>query len=91
MIFLSCLFNQIDDMSLRDNATHTLVTMVKQFSHVTYDQNDFRDLISNGLVHEIKAGFRSKKEVRIESYICAKVQEIENLLMSKTEKYIELL
>ncbi|XP_078326712.1 small subunit processome component 20 homolog isoform X1 [Crassostrea virginica] len=60
----SCCYciKMIDDMSLRDNATHTLVTMVKQFSHVTYDQNDFRDLISNGLVHEIKAGFRSKKE-----------------------------
>ncbi|XP_061192168.1 small subunit processome component 20 homolog [Saccostrea echinata] len=56
-----CIKN-IDDMSLRDNATHTLVTMVKQFSHVTYDQDVFRDLISNGLVHEVKAGFRNKKE-----------------------------
>ena len=65
-------------MSLRDNATHTLVTMVKQFSHVTYDQNDFRDLISNGLVHEIKAGFRSKKEVGIQLYICVRVQVIGN-------------
>ena len=77
-------------MSLRDNATHTLVTMVKQFSHVTYDQNDFRDLISNGLVHEIKAGFRSKKEVRIESYIFVRVQVIGNLLMLKTEILVEL-
>ena len=77
-------------MSLRDNATHTLVTMVKQFSHVTYDQNDFRDLISNGLVHEIKAGFRSKKEVRIKFYICVRVQVIGNLQMSKTEIHVEL-
>lgn len=50
-------------MSLRDNATHTLVTMVKQFSVVTYDQDDFRELISNGLVQEVKAGFKNKKEV----------------------------
>lgn len=50
-------------MSLRDNATHTLVTMVKQFSVVTYDQHDFRELISNGLVPEVKAGFKNKKEV----------------------------
>ena len=77
-------------MSLRDNATHTLVTMVKQFSHVTYDQNDFRDLISIGLVHEIKAGFRSKKEVRIKLYNCVRVQVIGNLLMSKTEIHVEL-
>ena len=77
-------------MSLRDNATHTLVTMVKQFSHVTYDQNDFRDLISNGLVHEIKAGFRSKKEVRIKLYNCVRVQVVGNMLMSKTEIHVEL-
>lgn len=50
-------------MSLRDNATHTLVTMVKQFSVVTYDQDDFRELISNGSVPEVKAGFKNKKEV----------------------------
>lgn len=50
-------------MSLRDNATHTLVTMVKQFSVVTYDQDDFRELISNGLVQEVKAGLKNKKEV----------------------------
>ncbi|XP_034333284.2 small subunit processome component 20 homolog [Magallana gigas] len=60
----SCCYciKMVDDMSLRDNATHTLVTMVKQFSVVTYDQDDFRELISNGLVPEVKAGFKNKKE-----------------------------
>lgn len=50
-------------MSLRDNVIYILVIMVKQFSVVIYDQDDFREFILNGLVQEVKVGFKNKKEV----------------------------
>lgn len=66
----ACYFiNMIDDLSIRDNATNTLVTMVKQFSLVTYDNDAYRDLISQGILVEIKAGFRNKNENVRHEYI----------------------
>ncbi|XP_060070430.1 small subunit processome component 20 homolog [Ylistrum balloti] len=66
----ACYFiNMIDDLSIRDNATNTLVTMVKQFGLVTYDNDAFRDLITQGVLIEIKAGFRNKNENVRHEYI----------------------
>ncbi|XP_021355382.1 small subunit processome component 20 homolog [Mizuhopecten yessoensis] len=66
----ACYFiNMIDDLSIRDNATNTLVTMVTQFGLATYDNDTFRDLITQGILVEIKAGFRNKNENVRHEYI----------------------
>ncbi|XP_033739688.1 small subunit processome component 20 homolog isoform X2 [Pecten maximus] len=66
----ACYFiNMIDDLSIRDNATNTLVTMVRQFGVVSYDNDAFRDLITQGVLVEIKAGFRSRNENVRHEYI----------------------
>ena len=50
-------------MSLRDSSTHCLVTMVTQFGHAQYEQEQFTKVIVQGLLPEVKLGLRSKKEV----------------------------
>ena len=57
--------SQVDDLSLRDNATNCLVTMVTQFSYVEYDQDVFREIIAQSLLPEVKKGVKSKNEVFI--------------------------
>ena len=51
-------------MSLRDNSTHCLVTMVTQFGQVQYDQDQYNKVIGQGLLPEVKLGLRNKSEVR---------------------------
>lgn len=55
---------QVDDLSLRDNATHCMVTMAKQVAALEVDAETFRDVITQGLLVEVKAGIRHKKEVK---------------------------
>ncbi|XP_064596875.1 small subunit processome component 20 homolog [Liolophura sinensis] len=63
IIHNSCFFIvRVDDLSLRDNATHCMVTMVKQVAALEVDTETFRDVITQGLLVEVKAGIRHKKE-----------------------------
>lgn len=55
---------QVDDLSLRDNATNCLVTMVTQFGVVEYDQGVYREIIAQSLLPEVKKGVRNKEEVQ---------------------------
>ena len=50
-------------MSLRDNSTHSLVTMVTQFGHAEYEQGQYNRLILQALLPEVKMGLRNKQEV----------------------------
>ena len=50
-------------MSLRDNATHSLVTMITQFGDAQYEQGQFNKLILQALLPEVKMGLRNKQEV----------------------------
>ncbi|KAL3883204.1 hypothetical protein ACJMK2_029494, partial [Sinanodonta woodiana] len=70
ILYNCCFFiNTIEDLSLRDSATHCLVTMVKQFEHAQYDQDVFREIISQGLLSVIKTGLRNKNETVRHEYI----------------------
>ncbi|KAK3603374.1 hypothetical protein CHS0354_025985 [Potamilus streckersoni] len=70
ILYNCCFFiNTIEDLSLRDSSTHCLVTMVKQFEHAQYDQDVFREIISQGLLNVVKAGLRNKNETVRHEYI----------------------
>ncbi|KAK3096539.1 hypothetical protein FSP39_001125 [Pinctada imbricata] len=53
---------KIDDMSLRDNSTNCLITVVTRFGHVTPDQDVMREIISQTLLPEVKAGMKDNCE-----------------------------
>ncbi|XP_041354948.1 small subunit processome component 20 homolog [Gigantopelta aegis] len=52
----------VDDLSLRDNSTYSLTTILSQFTRLGYDQNVFRELVSQGLLVQVKSGLHSKNE-----------------------------
>lgn len=56
---------QVDDLSIRDNSTHCLVTMVKQFNKVPHEREELQALIMQSLLSEVKLGLRDKTEVNI--------------------------
>ncbi|KAJ8314703.1 hypothetical protein KUTeg_006853 [Tegillarca granosa] len=63
VIHNACFFIRlINDMSIRDYSTHCLTTIIKQFEVVSFSQDVYRELISQCLLSEVKAGIRNKDE-----------------------------
>ena len=60
-----CMTFQVDDLSLRDNSTHCLTIILSQFTRLGHDQGVFQELISQGLLVQVKSGLKSRSEVRI--------------------------
>ena len=56
---------QFEDLSLRDNSTHCLITMVQRFKALTSDRDLYKAVISGTLLPHVKKGLRSKLEVSL--------------------------
>ncbi|XP_023930047.1 small subunit processome component 20 homolog [Lingula anatina] len=65
MVIYNCCFciGNVDDLSLRDNASFTLQEMVKTLASKNYDNEVFVEVVLDTLIPEIKLGLKNKTEV----------------------------
>ncbi|KAK7480717.1 hypothetical protein BaRGS_00028085, partial [Batillaria attramentaria] len=63
-IIYNCFFfiRNFDDLSLRDNSTHCLVTIVQHCKALNSDPDLYKEIIAGVILPEIKKGLRSKQE-----------------------------
>lgn len=54
---------QVEDMSLRDNATMCIVTIIKHQGELEFEEKAYNTLILSGLMPEMRTGLKSKKQV----------------------------
>ncbi|XP_046556646.1 LOW QUALITY PROTEIN: small subunit processome component 20 homolog [Haliotis rubra] len=53
---------KVEDMSLRDNSTFCLVTIVTQLTKTDFNQDVFREVVTQGVLPMVKSGLYDKSE-----------------------------
>ncbi|XP_067674264.1 small subunit processome component 20 homolog [Haliotis asinina] len=53
---------KVEDMSLRDNSTFCLVTIVTQLTKTDFNQDVFREVVTQGVLSMVKSGLYEKSE-----------------------------
>ncbi|KAL8599182.1 hypothetical protein ACOMHN_007898 [Nucella lapillus] len=63
LVYNCCFFiKAFDDLSLRDNSTFCVVTIVQRFKALTSDPDLYREVVAETLFPQVKKGLRSKKQ-----------------------------
>ncbi|XP_025097744.1 small subunit processome component 20 homolog [Pomacea canaliculata] len=63
LVYNCCfIIKNFDDLSLRDNATHCLVTIIQCQKRLTSDVSVYKELVGEAILPLVKKGLRSKQE-----------------------------